>query len=100
MPEQPGPTTSTSTSRNGSAVPVFGCVHQPAAVAVFAGPVRDVGRVLVAGGDDHLGRGQVNRRAAHAPALRIAVEAVDGGPESHVELVARGVALQVAHELV
>ena len=81
-------------------VAVRGGVDERPAEPVAAGPLRDVAVVEVAGRDDDVLRGQVARRGADHPAVTVAVDALDARAQPHVELVAVGVAVEVAHHLV
>ena len=100
MPEQPGPTTSTSRSRKGSGLRYSAACSSDAAEAVAAGPLRHERRVLVAGRDDHVLGGEVAGRRAHDPAGAVGVDALDARAQAHVEGVVARVVLEVGHDLV
>ena len=70
MPEQPGPTTSTTLSANGSGVPVFAGVRQLALEQIAPRPVGHDRLRLVPGGDDHLGDADLAGGGVAAPSRR------------------------------
>src|SRR5918999_477901 len=81
-------------------VAVLARVDEPLLEAVEAWPVRDDRGVLVAGRHDHLLGQQVAGRGPQDPAVAVPVDALEPGAEAHLHPVARGVALQVADQLV
>src|ERR1700710_2976225 len=102
MPEQPGPTTTTSRSRYGAGLRYSAaCRSDPRkrsrpgqagtngggrgrpAEALAPRPVRHERRVLVAGRDDHVLGRDVAFRGAHDPAGAVAVDAVHARVQAH-----------------
>src|SRR5207245_909975 len=69
-------------------------------VELAPGPIGDHGGVFVARGDDHLrGAKRARRRRLELPAA-VPLDALDGDPRTHLELVLRGVLFEVAHDLI